>query len=183
MPNKGKRIKSKANNPKKRNATSFQPGNQASKGVRGRAGKVTMSYDADELAARTIDKALVNKYFTVNSHLTLNQLREKYRSPNLSALEGMIVKSMILGAEQGDTGRIDFFLDRLIGKVPQKVDVTKTNRFENMTLEQLQAEKARLAEINQNRLRLMEQTDRVKQQERDVIEITANRESTSDKGA
>lgn len=172
MPRKSKLTKGKKV-PARKNQTSFKPGVALQKGVANRKGLA--AYDADELATRTIDKQMVSRYLMVNSHLTKDQIKARLATGQVSMLESMVMRTMLRCYYSGEVGILDFFLDRIVGKVPNKVEHTKADPYEGKTLEELQAEKLRLEAINRKTLSFIEQTERYKQQERDVIEIASHR--------
>jgi len=155
--------------------TSFQPGNTASVGNRallGRPGR-----DAQAREARYIDNLLIEGYIVNNSHLTLLELREKVEGAKMTALEEMLVVAMIRACETGDRNQVEFFLDRTIGKVAQKIKVEKSNPYEGMSDEQLIARKRQIEESNFRTLQFVEATYRIvetAQQETASHEGTAN---------
>jgi len=115
---------------------------------------------------------MISRYLTLNSHLTVDQIREKIKLRQCSMLEAMVCRGMIMAYVTGDTHRIDFFFERLIGKVPNKIEHSKPDPFEGKTIEELRLMKLQYEEANRRSLNYIEQnSERVKQQERDVIEI------------
>ena len=55
---------------------------------------------------------------------TKEQIKEATKDPNLTMLEAMIVSLINKAIVHGDQKRLDFLLDRLIGKVVQPIEYT-----------------------------------------------------------
>lgn len=94
---------------------------------------------------KKIDKGLVDRYLTVNSHLTVAELCIKLRMPNVSVLEGMLIKGMLKAYRTGDPYNINFFLDRLIGRVPTHIAHSLERELEGLSDEELIAKKRKHA--------------------------------------
>lgn len=60
--------------------------------------------------------ALCNKYLK----LTPTQLGEAAKNPEITVLEGIVISILTRAGVNGDTVRLQFFLDRMIGKVVEK---------------------------------------------------------------
>lgn len=56
--------------------------------------------------------------------MTQDQLASKLKSGTCTMLEDMIISVMLHAKKKGDHQKINFLLDRLIGKVPNEIDVT-----------------------------------------------------------
>lgn len=154
----------------KKTRTSFAKGNRAANGKRNRAG--TPSWDRQELAAISIDKSMIKRYLNLNFHLTIAELRAKKRSGRCSALEATIIEILIKACENGDHFKLDFLLDRLVGKVPQKVETETVDPYADKTLEELTAMKNALLASNELTLRNLERENaQLQKAEREVIEI------------
>lgn len=63
---------------------------------------------------------LLNEYV----ELTQDQLAEKLKSGGCTMLEEMIMSIMLHAKKKGDHQKMEFLLNRLIGKVPNEIDVT-----------------------------------------------------------
>jgi hypothetical protein len=122
-------------------------GGRAKKGVEGVHRPL-----ADELAARKIDKALIDRMITLNSHLSVKDLERKIQRGSLSTIEHVVCSGLVRAAHTGDYNSINFFFDRLIGKVAQKLEVSPGDPFEGMSTEDLIKEKLRLDESNRQTL-------------------------------
>lgn len=142
-------------NPKKKNETSFKKGNSASVGNKGRRGVIPgLEKEGRELKA--IDNFLISGYLNTNSHSTIKELRAKLENPKTTALEGAIMQLLVRAFETGDKNLIDFVLDRTIGKVSAKLEIENTNKFQNMTFEQLINIKKTLESTYSNTLKYIE---------------------------
>ena len=168
-------------NPRKKNASSFKKGADPRRCTKG-VPKGTPSYDAEELAVRKIDKGMVSRYLTVNSHLTKDQLKAKLKNEQVPILEHAVISSLIRAATSGDYYVLDNIFDRMVGKVPNKIEHAKADPFEGKSIDELMQMKRELTESNIKTLRLLEQTERVKQQEREVIELTAKASGGNNNG-
>ena len=143
--------------PKRKNQTSFTKGNKKSVGNNATRGKAM--YDREELIARKIDNRTITRYLTLNSHLTPRELLDRLREEDVSTLEAMIIKAMLKGYRTGDVNQLNFFFERLVGKVPNQIKHSVDNPYDGMSDEELLAEKRRVTEINRKTMRLIEQTN------------------------
>jgi len=64
-------------------------------------------------------ESILNKYI----HLSLNELIELLKGGDLPAIEAMVVKVLTEAVRKGDEKRLNFVLDRLIGKVQENFKV------------------------------------------------------------
>lgn len=159
--------------PQRKTKTSFTKGNTRSRGNRGPKGRTKA--DREQLAVKKIDLDLVTNYFTINSHLTPHELVARLRTQKVSMLEAMIIKGMLRAYRTGDTFQINFFIERLVGKVPNKIEHSVKNPYEGMSIDQLMAEKIRLTELNRKTLDFIETTnERVITLEKEVKEYVDN---------
>lgn len=114
----------------------------------GRQGvKAIATYNREELLNKRIDHRLVTDYITLNSHLTIKDLKDKLKYEKVSALEHMIVQAIINAALTGAPEKVDFILNRLIGKTPTLIGIAKLpNAMDEMSTEELIAEKLKIEE-------------------------------------
>lgn len=168
--------------PQRKTKTSFKKGNKAG-AKKTLAKKGTPTYNRDELLAKKIDKVTITNYLTLNSHLTVHELIKRLETEKVSVLEAMLIKGMIKAYRTGDVYQMNFFLERLVGKVPNQVEHTVNNPYKDMSDEELLAEKKRVSEINRRNMTWNEQNNqRMIQQleEASVIEATTGDDSTGD---
>lgn len=153
--------------PKRKTKTSFKKGNKAAKGVAGRTD--SPQYDKEERILKKVDASLITRYLTVNSHLTVAEMKAKLKkSGSISMLEYMTIRGMIVAAQTGDTNRINFYYDRMIGKVPQKITHGLDDPYEGKSTEELIEIKRKLEASGRQTLKHIEQLPKVKEQERQV---------------
>lgn len=173
MAQRKKKAVKKVAKKKPANQTSFKKGNKAA-AVKGK-GKGTPRYDRETLISKKIDNVTITNYMTLNSHLTPEELIMRLKNEKVSTLESMIIKSLLKGYRTGDIIQLSFFLDRLIGKVPNQIEHSVKNKFDDMSIEELLAEKRRVSEINRRNMTWNEQNhERSKEQLEVAIEIEAN---------
>ena len=154
----------------KHNKTSFKKGNKASISTKNRKGATRL--DREALAVKKIDANLVTRIITLNSHLSPHELTARLRTEYVSMLEAMVIKAMIKCYNTGDVHSLNFFFDRLVGKVPNHVKHEVANPYEGMTDAELLAEKERLQKINRDTLELeMKHNPKLVTQEREVTEF------------
>lgn len=154
----------------------IKKGEKRALGVKGRKGRP--HYDREERLAVRVDKGLVTRYLSLNSHLTLSELKEKIKlNSGISALENMVIRGMIRACNTGDSFQIGFYLDRLVGKVPNKVEHSVPDPFEGMTNDQLLEEKRKLETINRKTMSFIEGTEHVINLENKVKQLADATES------
>jgi len=73
--------------------------------------------------ARKLNAIEVSRILNKFSNLTTDELREKMMSLDTPALELMIGKVMLECMKSGDDKRLNFILDRMVGKVTEKMEV------------------------------------------------------------
>jgi len=144
----------------------------------GNKGKTTASYDREELASRKVDHNLLSRYFTLNSHLTEDELRERLESgERITILEKRIILAL-LGDRDAD---LDFIFNRMAGKVPDVVRHGKEDPFSNMSIEELIQRKRELEDSNRQTLKYIEaEQERQRQIESAAIDITPNSKPKDD---
>lgn len=112
--------------------------------------------DREELLTRKIDAGLISRYLTLNSHLTLKELQHRLKFEEISILEGMTIKGLIMAYKSGNYSQINFFYERLIGKVPNKIEHSVENPLDKLSDAELIAKKRELEETNRRTLRFIE---------------------------
>jgi len=76
-------------------------------------------------------ETIFNKYI----NLPVSQLKEARSNPNMTGLEAMVLSIMLQAINKGDQLRMNALLDRLIGKVKERVEIS--NPYENLSMEEL----------------------------------------------
>lgn len=139
----GSKDKKTTQRKRKPNTGQFKPGNKLGRRAKG---KTHVTQTLEKVANQKVDKALVDKFLTFNSHLTPNELLKKLKVKPVSILEGMLIKGMLKAFRTGDPHNIDFILNRLIGKVPTRIAHSLDNELQDLTEEQLLERKRQYAE-------------------------------------
>lgn len=67
-------------------------------------------------------------------------LKEMIKDPKTAVLKKGIAKALLDAAESGNWTRLNEILERIIGKVPNKLELTKGNPFEGKSEEELAQE-------------------------------------------
>ncbi len=151
--------------PNKKNKNSFKKGHK--KSVGNKSNTNTPQHDREERVLKKVDVRLITRYLTVNSHLSLKEMQAKLKpenAKNISMLEYMTIRGMVVAAQTGDTNRINFFYDRLIGKVPQKITHGLDDPYEGKSTEELVEIKRKLEASGRQTLKHIEQLPRTQEQ-------------------
>lgn len=69
--------------------------------------------------------------FIINSRI--NDLKAKIKEPETTTLQGMVIGLALRTASRGDPSAFNALMDRLLGKVKEKVEITSNNT--NVTAE------------------------------------------------
>ena len=100
----------------------FQKGNQAAKGIQ----KPEVFLKERKLTRLGLE-LIIQKYL----HSTADELKAILKEPGqTTVIELMVISIMARGMSGGDTQRAEFILNRLIGKVPDKVEVNDVTNKE-----------------------------------------------------
>lgn len=130
----------------------FQKGNTVGIGTR----KGTVSYDAEQLLLKKIDNTTITNYITLNSHLTEAQLNARLRDKSISSLEKGIVRGLLEISKKGSLGFMSFYLDRLVGKPKQEIELSKKDPLKDLSPEELLEMKRELEAANRNTMTYLE---------------------------
>lgn len=147
----------------------FTKNNSAAKGNKSTKGQST--YRKEEKIIAIVDQKTISRYLSLNAGLTLSEMKEKLKErnrKNITMLEYMILRAMVVTAQTGDTTKLNFFFDRLVGRVPQVVKHGLEDPYESKTDEELMEIRRKLNETNRIIMNRIEQTDRVKEQSKIV---------------
>lgn len=77
----------------------------------------------DLAQAKTLNKRMTLEIFNKCIFMTLEQLNMRLKDPTTCAIELAICRVLVKAIELGDDRRINFLLDRLVGKVTEKVEL------------------------------------------------------------
>ncbi len=77
----------------------------------------------DVVEARKLNRNEVERILTRHVRMTKTELESAQKDPNTPALENLIVGVLLEGMKSGDHVRLNFLLDRLIGKPTEHVEL------------------------------------------------------------
>lgn len=121
---------------RKKNRTSFGTGNKVA------VGKGRPRMPPEVKAARQMNRAEVERIFNKYLFATEGEILDVMNDTKTPFGERMFLKVMAKCEDQGDHYRLEFILNRLVGKVPQAVDHTVTAPY--MEIEKLDGTIVRL---------------------------------------
>lgn len=139
-----KSKKKKVVDSKPKGKKGFQPGNTVCKG--------RASYDREEILAKRLDQATLFRIINLHIFSPPELLEAMIADPNTNIMEVIICRSLLNARYKAEVSTIDYYISRLIGKIPDKVIVSDDNPFKDMTLEEMKAKHAELAKSNRETL-------------------------------
>ncbi len=101
---------------KKTGGRNFTPGN--------RFGQGQPKLPEDIKEARKLNRIEFERILNQFLHMTDEELLRYMDGPDCTQIEGLIAHLIVKGKEFGDHRRLSLILDRLVGPVSQKVEVT-----------------------------------------------------------
>lgn len=104
-----------------KNATSFKKGNP------GGPGRPRIPDELKRIKPMSNDA--VKRKFTAYLELPFDELQKLADNDKIPALDKWTARLILLGAKDGDDKRLGFLLDRLIGKVTDKVEIETPKPF------------------------------------------------------
>lgn len=109
----------------KRNKTTFTTGDQRAIEAAKKSSRGAMPIELRELREQNAHQFenIIYKYLNMNAV----ELRAALADPNAKAVELAIIKIIVKSIESGDCTKLNFLLDRTIGKVKEKLEV-ETNQ-------------------------------------------------------
>ncbi len=129
--------------------TRFKKGNKAAKGVQ------TGSTSPEQKEVVTLSRAMVTRYISQFAGFSPSQLTKMQNNPDTPMLERIIIAIIIKAEKNADQSRLEFILNRAIGKVQDEIAFTNLDPYAHLTDEQLLARRQELAQRNLETLRLM----------------------------
>jgi hypothetical protein len=115
---------------------SFKPGDP--RAIAG--GKKSRRTTPDINLARTMTAQEFEALVYSHMNKTMDELKTIEQEPSTTIKERMVISIMIAAAEKADQGRLEFLLQRTIGKVPDKHEVTTKSTHEQI-VEEIEKEK------------------------------------------
>lgn len=94
-----------------------------------------------------VSKQEVVGAFNKFMHMPIPELETYVKTKQGTAFEYTVARILAMAAIKGDPIRLDFLLNRLIGKVADKIDVTVKNPFMTMSYEEKLKKAKELVEI------------------------------------
>lgn len=79
--------------------------------------------------ARRLNKLELEKLLNQFLFMTPPEMEERVKSADVTAIEAMIGSIIIKAVKDGDQQRLNFILERLIGKVKDQIDLTVVKPF------------------------------------------------------
>ena len=73
---------------------------------------------------RTINNRLVAETMSKYLNCTAQELQDHFKDPATSALDLIILRVLVEGIRKADQAKMNAILERIIGKVPDKIDHT-----------------------------------------------------------
>ena len=110
-------------------STMFKPGNKASVGHGRPKGSVNVPPALKQMNAKIVSETM-SKYINMD----VAQLSEIIKDTSLPVLDMLVARILATGVQKSDQTRLNFILDRMVGKVPDKQVVEQTTT--NLTLEE-----------------------------------------------
>lgn len=124
--------------------TQFKPGNQVNKG--------RAQYDREEIAAKKLDQATYFRILNIHFWSPPELLQAVVDDPSTPMIECIVCRAMLNARYKGDIGTLDYFVSRLIGKIPDKLVIDSKNPYDGLTLEEMKAKHAELVKSNRETL-------------------------------
>lgn len=124
--------------------TQFKPGHQVNKG--------RVQYDREEIAAKKLDTATYFRILNIHFWSPVELLESVVNDPSTPMIEMIVCRAMLNARYKGDIHTLDYFVSRLIGKIPDKLVIDSKNPFAEMTLEEMKAKHAELVKSNRETL-------------------------------
>lgn len=100
----------------------FKPGQSGNPG--GRPKLPDDIKEARKLNQHELER-IINKYLAMSR----DQVKESISSPTTPMMELMVASIVAQAAQKGDHQRLDFVLNRLVGKVKDQIEVTQVTPF------------------------------------------------------
>ncbi len=101
---------------KKTGGRNFEKGHSRNKGIE----TLTSEDKAAREITRVVFRRIIEKYLDFN----LSQLQDTLKDPKTTALDLIVVKIMAMSINSGDQHRMEFLLNHLLGKLPDKLDLS-----------------------------------------------------------
>lgn len=104
----------------------------------------------EERTVLEFDLPMLQRYLHAHFLSPVSELRKNAADESINAGESMIITAMLRIRDTGDIYALNALLDRLVGPVMRKIQLTGERPYENWTLEELEAEHRRLNQNNRH---------------------------------
>lgn len=159
----------------KKTKTSFKRGKSGN--PKGRP-KALPNLVREEIKVVALDRTMWRRYLAQCLHLSLDELKAKEKDLRLPWVERRIAKMLVNDFKTSSVGSFESLAAQLFGPLTQRVEIDRSDRYANMSDEELLAEKRKFAELNVIRLRQVEQ-EREMYAAQQAREVSQPDESTS----
>lgn len=139
-------------------ASQFKKGNKAAKGlVRGET-------TPEQKEVTLLSREMVTRFISQYVGFSRADLTRRLKAPDTPMLECIIIQIILKSEKNADQWRLEFLLNRTVGKVKDELEVTNPDPYAGLTDAELIARRQALAEKNLETLRMMSQAIAPKQQ-------------------
>jgi hypothetical protein len=108
---------------------SFKPGDPRASAAGKKSSRALPPDIKEARAMRVVEfEAIIYKYMDCN----MAQLKVFASDPNTPAKDLIVLKMMQLGLQNGDIARVEFLLQRSVGKIPDKMEVDRAGSFDKL---------------------------------------------------
>lgn len=113
----------------------------------------------DKRITNTLTKEHISRVISCYALSTLAEVTRAANDPKLAMIERIVCKIILKAYKGEDIFRLEFILQRCIGKVTDKIEVTKPTEFSHLSMEDLKAKHAEYAAKNLERIREIERKE------------------------
>lgn len=132
--------------------------------------------NTQERAALDMSPMIYKRYLLQILNMPVSELRELANRENEEVKDTvffqMLVKTTYATLQSRDIYRVDYFMSRLIGRIPEIAQSEKPGKYDNLTLEELETEYQKLIEDNKETLKHFENSEWFKKKEMLMIDVT-----------
>lgn len=157
------------NKPRGGKAFERQIKTQFKKGHKTNKGKEFGQTDPQQKEVVTLTRAMVTRYISQYIGASVTELDKVCKSPTAPMIERIVCRIILVSDRKADQHKLEFLLNRAVGKVKDEVEFSGIDPYADLTDEQLLAKRQVLAEKNLETLRMMNR----------AIEVTKPNEITT----
>lgn len=97
--------------------------------------------------ARKLNKIEIERILNEYLMSPIGELQSALRDPMKSTIEVLVISVLLTAIKRGDHDRLNFVLDRLIGKVKDNVDVTIRKSFHEQCVDFIESVEAKFQRV------------------------------------